>query len=140
MKQDGTRSDWTPPKVQMLGFDSGVMVLRSLMNMLPGGSSQLGQMQNMLMPLMMMGSMGDEDQGMGLDLSKIMPMLLFSQVGSPNAGTDMSAGFGNNMIQMMMNFHLMKSLTNKGSLDLGLIKLSNKNPNANKGTSSFFDD
>ncbi|PWU00813.1 MAG: hypothetical protein C5B52_08320, partial [Bacteroidetes bacterium] len=75
MTPDGTRKNWVPPKVNMMfGFDSGVMVLRSLMNMLPGGSGALGQMQNMILPLMMMGG---EDQ---IDLNSIMPMMLFSQL------------------------------------------------------------
>lgn len=101
MKQDGTTSNWKPPKVQMLGFDSGVMVLRSLMNMLPGGGIQLGQMQNMMLPMMMMAG---ED---GVDFEKIMPMMLFSQMNVGGGGTDVS-GAGGNMMQMMMMMQMMK--------------------------------
>lgn len=109
MKQDGTRSDWTPPKVQMLGFDSGVMVLRSLMNMLPGGQGQLGQMQGMLMPLMAMGMLDDEGTGNGMDIKQMMPMMLMSQMGITGTDPNASAGMMGNMMQMMMMSQLMKS-------------------------------
>ena len=102
MKQDGTRSDWTPPKVQMLGFDSGVMVLRSLMNMLPGGSSQLGQMQSMLMPMMAMGMLGDDDSSGGMNLKQMMPMILMSQMNIGGADPAASTNMMGNMMQMMM--------------------------------------
>lgn len=106
MKQDGTRSDWSPPKVQMLGFDSGVMVLRSLMNMLPGGSAGLGNMQSMIMPMMAMGMLGgDGDSDSAFDLKSMMPMILMSQMN--NTGTDTSNNMGN-MMQMMMMAQLMK--------------------------------
>lgn len=108
MKQDGTRSDWTPPKVQMLGFDSGVMVLRSLMNMLPGGQGQLGQMQGMLMPMMAMGMLGDGENEGGMDMKSMMPMLLMSQMGMAGTDPNASAGMMGNMMQMMMMSQLMK--------------------------------
>ena len=63
MRADGTTTTWRPPKVQMLGFESGVMVLRSLMTMLPGGASGLGQMQGMLLPMLMSGSFGNDEDG-----------------------------------------------------------------------------
>jgi hypothetical protein len=106
MTPDGTRKTWVPPKVSMLGFESGVMVLRSLMSMLPGGSGSLGAMQNMLMPMMMMGG-GD------LDLDSIMPMMLFSQLGGASGAAGGAAdpaamgGMGN-MMQMMMMMQMMK--------------------------------
>lgn len=93
MKKDGTVSSWTPPKTSVLNFDSGVMVIRSLMNMLPGGESGLGQMQSSLLPLMMMGGDGEE-------LKSMMPLLLMSQVGT--LGTGGSPNMMNNMVQMMM--------------------------------------
>ena len=104
LKADGTRSNWAPPKVQMLGFDSGVLVLRSLMNMLPGGQSGLTGMQSMLMPLMMMG-------GDSLDLDSMMPMLLMSQMGvpTPDGGTTQPLG-GQNMMQMLMFSQMMKQM------------------------------
>ena len=100
MTPGGTVTTWTPPKLTMLGFDSGVMVLRSLMNMLPGGETGLSNMQSLLMPMMMMG--GD------VDMDTIMPMLLFSQLGASGTGAD-SAG-GNNMMQMMMMMQMMKMM------------------------------
>ncbi len=104
LKLDGTHSSWSPPKVQMLGLDSGVMVLRSLVNMLPGGSAGLGNMQNALLPLMMM-----DGGGSGLNLEKMLPMLLMSQI-NPTGG-DAS---GNNMNQMLQTM-LMMQLLGKGS-------------------------
>ena len=102
MTPDGTRKSWTPPKVSMLGFDSGVMVLRSLMNMLPGGNAGLGQMQNMLMPMLMMG-------GDGVDLNSIMPLMLFQATN----GSGDTGGMGN-MMQMMLMMQLMGKGGSKG--------------------------
>lgn len=113
MKPDGTRSTWSPPKVQMLGLDSGVMVLRSLINMLPGGQGGLGQMQSSLMPMLMM--MGNGDDGMGLDLDSMMPMMLMSQMGMPTAdGTTAAANpfGGGNMMQTMLLMQMMKKMGN----------------------------
>lgn len=109
MKQDGTRSDWTPPKVQMLGFDSGVMVLRSLMNMLPGGQTGLGQMQSALMPMMAMGMLGGDGDNDGLDLKSMMPMLLMSQMGMGGADASATGNMMGNMMQMMMFSQLLKN-------------------------------
>jgi hypothetical protein len=110
MRPDGTRSTWVPPKVQMLGFDSGVMVLRSLINMLPGGSTGLGAMQSSIMPLLMMG-------GENIDLDSMMPILLMSQIGTPGVtnpdGTPAPAAaspFGGNMIQTMLMMQMMQKL------------------------------
>lgn len=114
MKQDGTRSDWVPPKVQMIGFDSGVMVLRSLMNMLPGGASGLSQMQGMMMPMMMMGMMDGEGSAGGMDMKAMMPMLLMSQMGTPAVPGGVAPA-GNAMAQMMpmmMMMNMMKGGTN----------------------------
>lgn len=93
MTPDGTRKTWTPPKVSMLGFDSGVMVLRSLMNMLPGGNASLGQMQNNLMPLLMLG-------GDNVDLNSIMPLMLFQATNSDGSGM-------NNMFQTMLMMQML---------------------------------
>jgi hypothetical protein len=105
MTPGGTITTWTPPKVSMLGFDSGVMVLRSLVNMLPGGEGGLGTMQNMLMPMMMMGGMGGDSDGM---LDQLMPMMLFSQLGASGTGADAAGASGmGNMMQMMMMMKMM---------------------------------
>lgn len=116
MTPSGTTTTWTPPKVSMLGFDSGVMVLRSLMNMLPNGKGGLDSMTGMLMPMMMMG--GD------IDLDSIMPMMLFSQLGASGTGTDANPAMGNQMMQLMMMQSLMGG--------------SNRRP-ARNGNNNFFD-
>lgn len=103
MSPSGTTVNWKPPKVAMLGFDSGVMVLRSLMNMLPGGEGGLSNMQSMLMPMMMMG--GD------MDMDKMMPMMLFSQLGASGTGTDAAGG---GMMQTMMMMQMMGGMGGKG--------------------------
>ena len=89
--KDGTRNDWRPPKVSMLGFDSGVMVLRSLINT----SGGLSSVQNLLLPLMFMG-------GDGLDLDTMLPMILMMQNGT---STD--------TIQSMLPMVLMMGMMNK---------------------------
>ena len=91
LKPTGTVSKWVPPKVQMLGFDSGVMVVRSLLNLLPTGTGGLGQMQQWLQMMMFMGD-GD------INFEKVMPMMLMSQMSQP-AGADATAA--NPMAQMM---------------------------------------
>lgn len=97
MKPNGETTSWAPPKVTVLGFESGVMVLRSLMSMLPNGNQGLNQMQGMLMPLIMSGGLsGDDEEGSDM-LEKMMPMMLMSQMGG---GTDGGGGMGN-MVQMM---------------------------------------
>lgn len=92
LKPTGTVSKWVPPKVQMLGFDSGVMVVRSLLNLLPTGTGGLGQMQQWLQMMMFMGD-GD------INFEKVMPMMLMPQMSAP-AGTDPAAS-ANPMAQMM---------------------------------------
>jgi hypothetical protein len=99
MTTTGTTTTWTPPKVSMLGFDSGVMVVRSLMNMLPGGKGGLDSMQGMLMPMMMMGG-GD------MNLDKMMPLILFSQLGASGDGAG-AMGANNNMLQTMLMMQMM---------------------------------
>lgn len=114
MKPDGSRGSMTPPKVSMMGLEGGIMVLRSLVNMLPGGKGGLDQMQTMLMPMLMMGGMNGED-GISLDLDAIMPMMLMSQMGmgaqvdpnNPNAAL-LQQNSMSSMMQMMMMAQLMK--------------------------------
>ena len=111
LKTDGTRGAWRPPKVKSLGIDlGGAMVLRSLMNTLPDGG--LGDMQNMLMPMMMMGGMGGGDGGGGMgfgDLEDMLPMLLMSQSGMMG-----DAGGGGNMMQTMMMMKMMGGFRGDG--------------------------
>jgi len=106
MKADGTRTDWTPPKTQMLGFDSGIMVLRSLLNMLPGGATGLESMQGNLSQFMMMSTMmGGNDGDTEDTLKDIMPMMLMSQMGG--AGGSTGGGF-QQMMPMLMMMKMMK--------------------------------
>ena len=100
MSPNGTRHGWKPPKVSLLGFDSGVMVLRSLVNMMPGGG--LNAMQGLLMPMLMMG-------GEDLDLDAMMPMMLLSQVGTGDGSPNPLGGANmGNMMQTMMMMNMMK--------------------------------
>jgi hypothetical protein len=118
MKVDGTRSTWTPPKVSMLGMDSGVMVLRSLMSMLPGGQAGLQGMQSMLMPMMMMGQMNGDDGGM--DMEAMIPMMLMGQMqAAPVTAADGTVVSAPNpmaqMMPMMMVMNMMKKQNGGGN-------------------------
>jgi hypothetical protein len=105
LRADGTTTKYRAPKVVVLGLDtSGVMVVRSLISMLPGGQGGLGQMQNMMMMMGMFGS----DSG---DLEDIMPMMLMSQMGGVGAlmGTGQAdPGAANGMNQMMQTMLMAK--------------------------------
>lgn len=106
MKVDGQRTTWKPPKVTMLGMgDNGVMVLRSLMNMLPGGQAGLQGMQNMMMPMLMMGD-GN------IDFEKIMPLMLMGGMQSTTVqnpdGTVVAQNPMAQMLPMMMMMQMMK--------------------------------
>ena len=111
MKVDGTRTTWTAPKVSMLGMDSGVMVLRSLLTMLPGGNAGLTGLQGSLMPLLMMGQMGE-----GFDIESMLPMMLMGQMQAPAVtttdGTTIAAP--NPMAQMMPMMMVLSMLKGKG--------------------------
>jgi hypothetical protein len=113
LKPDGTRSHWSPPKVAMFGFDGGVMVLRSLMNMLPGGAGGLAGMQGALLPLMMMSG------GDGSDIGDLMPMLLMGQMGMVAPATTNPDGtpatpVANPMAQMLPMMMMMKMMGGNG--------------------------
>lgn len=112
LKADGTRSSWSPPKTQMLGFDGGAMVLRSLINILPGGSTGLSNMQSMLMPMLMMG--GDD-----LDLGSMLPIMMMS---GGMGGTDPAGGTNNmaSMMPMLMMMQMMKKSGGTGSKGNGM--------------------
>ena len=108
MKVDGTRSTWKPPKVTMLGMESGVMVLRSLMSMLPGGNAGLTGLQGALMPMMMMGMAGGDG---GMDLEKMLPMLLMGQMqAAPVANADGTVVAAPNPMAQMMPMMMMMSM------------------------------
>lgn len=93
MKPNGETVGWTAPKVQMLGFDSGVMVLRSLASMLPGGDKDMSQFQSFIMPMMMFGD------GFGGDtMEKMMPFMLMQMM---NGGSNNLSGMMPWMFMMM---------------------------------------
>lgn len=108
LKANGTRTRWQAPKVQMMGLEgvNGVMVLRSLVNMLPGGNNGLQGIQGMLLPMLMMND-GN------IDFESIMPMILMSQMGTtavdadgkpnPAAGVNFAS-----MMPMMLMMNMMK--------------------------------
>lgn len=135
MKKDGTVSQWNPPKVNMLGFDSGVMVLRSLMNMLPGGQSGLGQLQQSIMPMMAMGMLGDG----GADLADMLPIMLMTQTGAIG-GADQTQAQNpmSGMAAMMMPMMMMKMMNGSKSgnpsnpgVDHIISSVTNTNKNSN---------
>jgi hypothetical protein len=116
MKVDGTRSTWTPPKVSMLGMDSGVMVLRSLMSMLPGGNAGLQGMQSMLMPMMMMGQLGGDGEGGmgGMDMEAMIPMMLMGQMqATPVTAADGTVVSAPNPMAQMMPMMMMMGMMKK---------------------------
>lgn len=78
MSVNGNISTWNPPQIQMIGFDSGVMVVRSLMKM-AGGTQGVNQMQQMMQMMMMSGMMDDES-----DMDSMMPMMLMGMMGGAN--------------------------------------------------------
>ena len=95
MKADGTHTTWSPPKVEMLGDNGGVMVVRSLLQF--GGETGLGNLQGSLLPLMMLG--GDKASG---SLEKVLPMMLMMQSASgATSGAGMNAMMPLLMMQMM---------------------------------------
>lgn len=102
LKPNGETTSWNPPKVSLMGFESGVMVLRSLVSMLPGGSGDLGQMQGMLMPMLMSGML--DNSGSDGMLDKMMPLMLM-QMTNGGAG---AAGGMSNMMQTMLLLSVLK--------------------------------
>ena len=104
LKTDGSRGEWRPPKVQSLGLDvGGAMVLRSLINTVPGGD--IGGLQGMLLPMMMMGG----DMG---EMENMLPLMLMGQMGSLGGG---AGGGNNNMLQTMMLMKMMGGNSGKNT-------------------------
>lgn len=87
---DGMTKNYTPPKVAIFGQD-GVLVVKSLTGLLGGTGAQ--GLQGSLMPLLMMGGGGS-----GLDLDKMIPMMLYMQMSNGNAGSNALSS----MLPMMM--------------------------------------
>lgn len=103
LKPDGTRGEWSPAKLSTMGLDvSGAMVLRSLMNML--GGNGLAGLQGNLMPLLMLGGLGD---GEGNELEQMLPLMLLSQMGMMGGATAGVNPMGN-MLPMMLMMKMFK--------------------------------
>lgn len=117
---DGTRRHWNPPKVNMIGLENsgGAMVLRSLINSLPDDG--LGNMQNMLLPLLALG-------GDNMDLDSMLPVILFSQMNGDNGG---------NMGNMLMPMLMMSMAGGEGGMPFGKGQMLKK---ASKSGSNYFD-
>lgn len=100
----GQLNTWNPPKVTMMGFESGTLIVRSLLGVVGGSGVQ--NLQSLMMPMMMSGLMSGDEGGM---LDRMMPMLLMSmQAGSAGVASD-AAG----MQSMMQTMLLMEMLANK---------------------------
>jgi hypothetical protein len=97
MRASGSVTTWIPPKVSMFGLESGVLVVRSLMTMLPGGESGLAGLQGMIMPMILMG--GGEDG----NIEKMLPLMLMMQMGNGGAaGANPMGGMMQTMMMMKM--------------------------------------
>lgn len=104
----GSIHRWNPPHVTMMGFESGTLVVRSLLNMVGGNGVQ--SMQNMMMPLMMSGMIGgDNDGGM---LESMMPMMLMNMT-APQGGDNAAGGMMGmqSMMQTMMMAKMFKTMS-----------------------------
>jgi hypothetical protein len=103
IKPDGTHTQISPPKTQMLDVGGGVMVVRSLMNMLPGGT---GGLMGTMMMLQMLGG-GDSE------IEEMLPMMLMMQGAGATSGDPTAAAAGNpfanmqSMLPMMMMSKMM---------------------------------
>lgn len=95
--QDGMQKQYNPPKVAVIGQD-GCLVVKSLTGLLGGNAQGL---QSSLLPLLMMG------EGTGLDLDKMLPIMLFTQQGQGAQG-------GNALAQMMPMMMMMGALKGNG--------------------------
>jgi len=120
MTESGTYSNWKPAKINMMGFDPGVLVVRSLMTMLPGGAAGVGQMQNQMMLMMQMGMLENDN-----DMDSLMPMMLMSQMGGLG-GTPGAPG--GDMMSQLMPMMMMKKFMSNGNSN-----------NAPKNGKSYFD-
>jgi hypothetical protein len=102
MKADGTITNWFPPKVQFFGPESGIMVVRSLTNLMGGSKDGVANLGNMLLPMLMMNE-GKIDSSM----EKMLPLMLFGGIGGMT-GAGSTAGGMNNMMPMLMMMSMMK--------------------------------
>lgn len=105
IKGDGTSTNYRPNKVNMVGAGGAntVLVVTSLMGMFPQGqeTAGLGNLQGMLLPMLMLGNEGGDDGA----LDKMLPLLLMSTINQGAAGVQGQAAGGMNpmMLMMLMN-------------------------------------
>lgn len=113
IKADGTLTTFSPPKTQMLDVGGGVMVVRSLMNMLPGGTGGL------MGSMMMLQAMGGGDG----DMEDMLPMMLMMQGAGGTSGDPAAAAAGNPMagMQAMLPMLMMSKMMGKGNKGGGLV-------------------
>lgn len=130
MKPSGDLVSFNPPKVQMFGLEGGIMVLRSLMTMLPGGANGLGGIQSVLLPMIQMAAF----TGQEMDLSQMMPMILFSTMQGDQSG-QAAGGMAGMMQTMMMMPMLQKMMGAGGSTNNAIMG----NPMKKLGGNSAFD-
>lgn len=97
IKPDGTHTEFTPPKTAILDFGSGLMVVRSLFNMMPGGQSGVNNLQGMLMPMMMTGMLD------GDTADHMIPMMLMMSGALSTSGNPADAATANPMMGNMQN-------------------------------------
>ena len=118
LSPSGNISRWNPPRVTMMGFDSGTMVVRSLFNMVGGQGVQ--NMQAMMMPMMMSGMLGNDADSDNDMMEMMMPMMLMQMTsgagGTPGAvdqSNPMAGMMGGNMMQTMMTMQMIQKMTGK---------------------------
>lgn len=105
LKGDGTSTNYRPNKVNMIGAGGAntVLVVTSLMGMFPQGqeTAGLGNLQSMLLPMLMLGGEGGDTGA----LDKMLPLLLMSTINQGAAGAQGQAAGGMNpmMLMMLMN-------------------------------------
>lgn len=103
IKGDGTATNYTPTKVNMIGAGGAntVLVVTSLMGMFPQGqeTAGLGNLQSMLLPMLMLG--GESGDTGALD--KMLPLLLMSTINQGGQGQQAAGGMNPMMLMMLMN-------------------------------------
>lgn len=135
MKISGEITPWKPPHIKMLGLDSGVMVVTSLINLAPGGQGGLANLQSSLLPLMMLG-------GGNVDLDSLMPLLLVSGGFGNSNDASATAGLGGIVQNFMMLSMLKGGQQNQGGMFGNLLGslggIANQGGQSGQGSAGFF--
>lgn len=114
MTPSGSTTKFTPPKVSILGMDSGtngVMVVRSLINLMPNGQTGVDTLNNNMLPFLMLG-------GDNMDMESLLPLMLFSQLGANGTGQDGNAGgiFGGGIMNTLLLAKMLGKDSGVGSI------------------------